>query len=88
MARQILWTKLIVEEFIKEAMLSKDEEYIMRTRAKGYTITQQAEALNMSVDNVNKIIARLKKKYDAVQKYDALLPPRKHSRQETYMDNN
>ena len=88
MAHQVPWTKLIVEEFIQEAMLSKDEEYIIRTRAKGYTITQQADALNMSVDNVNKIIARLKKKYDEVQKYDPLLPPRKTSRQEIYMDNN
>lgn len=86
MAHQVMWTKLIVEEFIKEAMLSKDEEYIIRTRAKGYTITQQAMALNMSVDNVNKIIARLKKKYDKVSKYNPLLPPRKYSAKETYMD--
>lgn len=88
MAHQVAWTKLIVEEFIKEAMLSKDEEYIIRTRAVGHTITQQAMELNMSVDNVNKIIARLKKKYDKVSMYDPLLPPRKFSSKETYMDEN
>lgn len=86
MAHQIPWTKLIVEEFIKDGMLSKEEEYIIRTRAVGYTITQQAEELHMSTDNVSKIIARLKKKYDMVQKYNPLLPPRKYSAKETYMD--
>ena len=86
MAHQVPWTKLIVEEFIKEGMLSKEEEYIIRTRAVGYTVTKQAEELHMSVDNVNKIIARLKIKYDNVAKYNPLLPPRKFSAKETYMD--
>ena len=80
------WTKLIVEEFIREGMLSKDEEFIIRTRAKGYTITQQADALNMSPDNISKKISLLKRKYDEVAKYDPLLPPRKISKQERYMD--
>lgn len=77
---------MIVEEFVKEAILSKEEEMVIRTRAMGWTITKQAMELNMSVDNVNKIIAKLKKKYDAVQKYDVLLPPRKESSKELYMD--
>lgn len=87
MAHQVPWTKLIVEEFVKEAMLSKEEEYIIRTRAMGHTITKQADELCMSIDNVNKMIAKLKKKYDEVQKYDPLLPPRKFSKEEIYMDN-
>ena len=86
MANQVPWTKLIVEEFIREGMLSKDEEFIIRTRAKGYTITQQADVLNMSPDNVSKKIALLKRKYDEVAKYDTLLPPRRVSKQERYMD--
>lgn len=86
MAHQVPWTKLIVEEFIKDGMLSKEEEYIIRTRAVGHTITQQAEELHMSTDNVSKIIARLKKKYDMVQRYNPLLPPRRFSAKETYMD--
>ena len=86
MANQVPWTKLIVEEFIREGMLSKDEEFIIRTRAKGYTITQQADALNMSPDSISKKIALLKRKYDEVAKYDPLLPPRRVSKQERYMD--
>lgn len=86
MTHQVLWTKTIVEEFIKEAMLSDEEEFILRTRAKGWTVTQQAEALHCSVDTINKKIALLKKKYDKVQEYDPLLRPRKSSSKELYMD--
>lgn len=86
MAHQVCWTKTIVEEFIREAMLSPKEEEIIRTRAAGWTRTEQAMKLNMSVDKVDKIIARLKVKYDRAQMYNPLLPPRKSSAQETYMD--
>lgn len=58
----------------------------MRTRVKGWTITKQAMELGMSEAKVNKIIARLKVKYDNVQKYNPMLPPRKNSAEETYMD--
>lgn len=86
MAHQVPWNNTIVEEFVKCAMLSEVEEYIIRSRAYGTTITAQAEYLHMSVDNVNKIISRLKKKYDLVAKDNPKLPPRKFSAKETYMD--
>ena len=31
MAYQVPWNKIIVETFIEEAMLTKDEEWILRT---------------------------------------------------------
>lgn len=86
MSKQVPWNKVITERFIELAMLSKEEQAILRTRASGWTITQQSMELNMSESKINKIIARLKVKYDAVQKYDPLLPPRKTSAKETYMD--
>ena len=86
MAHQVPWNKIIVETFIKEAMLTKDEEWILRTRVAGWSSTKQAVELNMSIANVDKIISKLKKKYDNVQKYNPLLPPRKPSDQETWMD--
>lgn len=67
-------------------MLSKEEEMIIRTRAEGWSITEQSMKLNMSTAKISRIIARLKIKYDNVQKYDVLLPPRKFSAKETYMD--
>lgn len=86
MAHEIPWNKIIVETFVEEAMLTKDEEWILRTRVAGWSRTKQAMELCMSVANVDKIIARLKKKYDNVQKYNPLLPPRKASEQERWMD--
>lgn len=86
MAHQVPWGKVILEAFIEEAMLTKEEEMIMRTRIAGWTITRQARELGMSEASVNRTISRLKKRYDAVQKYSAILPPRKESAQELYMD--
>lgn len=86
MAHQVPWNKIIVETFIEEAMLTKDEEWILRTRVAGWSRTKHAVELNMSIANVDKIISRLKQKYDNVQKYNPLLPPRKPSAQETWMD--
>ena len=61
---------------------------IMRTRVAGWTRTRQAAELCMSLSTVDKIISRLKVKYDHVAKYNPILPPRKMSAAETYMDNN
>lgn len=40
MSHQVLWTDKLTEEFISRAALSEDEAYVMRTRARGYTVTQ------------------------------------------------
>ena len=76
MTKQVFWTKKVLEEFIKEGNLSKRQEYIIRTRVAGYTITKQASELNLSIDPVNKDIAQLKKLYDATQVNSDILPPR------------
>lgn len=77
MTKQILWTKQIVEAFISEAYLNERQAFLIRTRAKGYTIAKQAELLNLSVDQVNKDIAKLKKIYDSIQPESEILPVRK-----------
>lgn len=86
MSKQVPWNKIILEEFINIASLTKEEEEVMRTRVAGWTIVEQSMRLGMSVSKVNFIIKRLKSKYDAVQPYSPILPPRKSSVQETYMD--
>lgn len=86
MSNQVIWGKLILETFIKEACLSKEEEWIMRTRVAGWSRTKQAQELHMSLSSLDKHIARLKKKYDIVQKTNPLLPPRKNSAKELWMD--
>ena len=86
MAHQVPWSKLILEEFIAQALLNEDEEMVMRTRVAGWSRLEQADKLGMSVATVDRIIAVLKKKYDEIQKYDPILPPRKTSAAEVYMD--
>lgn len=86
MSNQVPWNKVIVEEFIEQAMLSETEEMILRTRVRGWTRIQQSEKLGMSIATVDRIIATLKDKYDNVAKYDPLLPPRKMSAAEVFLD--
>lgn len=86
--KQVPWNKIILETFIDLAVLTKDEEMVMRTRVAGWTVTKQALELGMSEATVHRIIKRLKEKYDNVQKYSPLLPPRKKSEAERYMDEN
>lgn len=86
MSQQVPWNKYILEEFVELAVLTKDEEMIMRTRVAGWSRTRQAMELGMSLATVDRIIRRLKAKYDRVQKISPLLPPRKQCAEETWMD--
>lgn len=82
MTKQVFWTKKVLETFILEGNLNERQEYIMRSRVAGKSIVEQAEELHLSVDQVNKDIAELKKIYDATQKYSDILPPRKKDKRE------
>lgn len=84
----MLWTKLVLERFIELGNLTARQEHIMRTRASGYTIKEQSEMLGYSVQTIKREIANLKRIYDVVQRQDPLLPPRKYSPNEIYMDTN
>lgn len=89
MAKQVLWTDKLTEAFIEKAALSEEEAFIMRTRARGYTVTQQSIALSRSTSSIARSIAVLKTKYDAVQKeYPDIFPVRKTSKVEKFMDEN
>lgn len=82
MAKQVPWNKLILEEFIELALLNSEEEFVIRTRIAGWSIDQQADKLNVSNSSVNRIIRKLKLKYDKVQKYSSILPIRKQKKSE------
>lgn len=86
MARQVPWNKIILEEFIRLSTLTDDEEKVIRTRVAGWSRTKQAMELNMSMRKLDRIISDLKKKYDAVERYSVILPPRRSSKEEEYMD--
>lgn len=82
MTKHLFWTKEVVEAFIREGNLNDRDTYIIKTRAKGYPISKQARDLNLSIDQVNKDIRRLKALYDEVQKKSQILPMRKKNKQE------
>lgn len=86
MAHQVIWTKIILDEFVEKANLNEVEEMVIRTRASGWTRTEQSMKLNLSLATIDRIIRRLKVKYDEVQKYSMILPERKESADELYMD--
>lgn len=88
MSKQVPWNKIILETFIQEGCLTQDEEMIMRTRVAGWSRVKQSEELGMSLSTVDRLISSLKYKYDNAQKYNPILPPRKQSAKETWMDEN
>lgn len=87
MARQIIWTKQTLETFIEEAYLTDEEVKLLRTRIAGWTITEQADDLGISVGTVNRMIRRMKLKYDMVQRlHPDIMPVRKMCAAELFMD--
>ena len=58
MFRRLIWyikhtgQKLILEEFIDKAMLSAQEKFIMESRVKGRTVTEQVLYLKVSESTV------------------------------------
>lgn len=77
MAHEVPWDSRIVEEFVSLAMLSADEEWIIRTRARGTPRCQQADALGLSERSLDRAIRRLKTKYDRAQAGSDILLPRR-----------
>lgn len=86
MAHEVIWIKAFVDEFIELGNLTEDEEKIFRSRVKGWSRTKQAMEFNMGLSKVDTHIRRLKMKYDLCQPYSDILPPRKKSKEEDYMD--
>lgn len=87
--KQVKWTKKLTEDFIELAMLSDDEAYIIRSRVKGTPVSIQADYLCCSESTVHRMIAKMKNKYDNIQKeYPEKFPVRKKSAKETWMDEN
>ena len=82
--KQILWTRKLVDTFIKEGMLTEEEKEILLLRVKGYTIAETSELMNISDSKVNRIIRRLKIKYDNLQGTIEELPTRNETTKELY----
>lgn len=75
--RDIIWNKIILDEFIRLAILTETEEKILRTRIAGWSRARQSMEFNMSLSTVDCLIKLINQKYDMVQPYSSVLPERK-----------
>lgn len=75
--KDIIWNKIIIDEFIKLAILTETEEQILRTMASGWSRAKQSMKFCMSERTVDRLIESIRKKYDSVQPYSDVLPKRK-----------
>ena len=73
----IIWNKIILNEFIDLACLTETEEKILRTRIAGLCSIHQSMAFNLSVSTVDCIIRTIRQKYDMVQPFSDILPKRR-----------
>lgn len=65
---------MILEEFVSLAILTPEEEKLVRTRAAGWNQTKQCHALNVSLATITRMVRKLKNEYDSVRKYSKVLP--------------
>lgn len=84
--RQVKWTQMYKDEFLKHAGLSEVDEQIFLTRLKGKSRTWQCDHFHMSERTLDRHIRHIKDIYDEVQKHNPKLPVRVHSAQEDWMD--
>lgn len=75
--KDILWNKIILDEFIRLALLTDLEEQILRTQIKGWCRTKQSMEFNISIETVDRVLKSIRKKYDSVQPHSEILPLRK-----------
>ena len=75
--KDIIWNKIILNEFIDLACLTEMEEKILRTRIAGKSRVQQSMEFYISISTVDCIIRTINQKYDMVQPYSTILPKRR-----------
>lgn len=68
MTPKVPWTKTMLEKFIDEALLTEDEERVLRTRIAGWSIVKQSMEMGLSTATVSRIVKSIVKKYK-VKKY-------------------
>lgn len=81
MYSKIPWTKTMLERFIEEALLTEEEEKILRTRIAGWSIVRQSMEMGLSTATVSRIVNKINNKYKTLQpKFPDIFPPFKESK--------
>lgn len=71
---KIPWNRVILDEYISLALLTEEEENIIRTRAAGWSQVKQCHTFSMSPSALARKIKKLKTKYDSLIPYSDKLP--------------
>lgn len=83
MRMKVPWTKTMLEKFIEEALLTEDEERILRTRVAGWSIVKQSTELNISESTISRTIRLIEEKYITLQQqFPEIFPKVKPSKYE------
>lgn len=75
--KDILWNNIILDEFIRLASPTEFEVQIIRSRMADRSRVQLSFDFSRSLPRVDAAIKSIRQKYDAVQPYSSILPPRK-----------
>ena len=89
MSHEVVWTERVEKFFAEKGNLTEHERKILHLRVMGLTRTQIKFYLDDGTEvwTIDRIVKKLKKRYDVVQKeYPDILPVRKECEQEAYMD--
>lgn len=76
----IPWNKIALADFRSLACLTPEEEMVLRDWADGRSTANTSMRRNLSIRQVDRIRNQIRKKYDAVQIYTPLLPPRERKK--------
>lgn len=72
--RGVPWNRVILEEFVSLAILSPEEEKLIRTRAAGWSQVKQALDLNVSLATITRMIRKLRAEYISLVPHSDKLP--------------
>ena len=75
--KDILWNNIILDEFIRLAAPTEFEIQLIKSRMADRSRVQQSFDFSRSLPRVDAAIKSIRQKYDAVQPYSSILPPRK-----------
>lgn len=71
---KIPWNRVILDEFISLAILTPEEEKLIRTRAAGWSQVQQSLELNVSLATITRMVRKLYKEYLSLVPHSEKLP--------------
>lgn len=76
--KRITWNSVIISEFARDALLTDEEVYIVKSMAKGASRVAMSLHIGASLSTVDRMIRRIWEKYDQAALYNPLLPPQIH----------